>query len=129
MKTVDWNKWAAISEVIGTIAVVASLAFVVQSVNQNTDALQNANLNHVYDRLDSLNADIAADPQLSLIHVNKMLGLTNIEAGDAQFLMTVRRELNQWEQYYEWQLDGLLDDAPQQPKMPEIDTSFLDDLL
>jgi hypothetical protein len=109
MKNVDWNKMAAISEVIGTIAVVVSLVFVVHSVNQNTDALRNSNLNHVYDRLDSLNSDIAADPQLSLMYANRVVGLTDIEASDAQFLTSMRRELAQWEQYYQWHRDGLLD--------------------
>jgi hypothetical protein len=109
MKNVDWNKMAAISEVIGTIAVVVSLAFVVHSVDQNTDALRNANMNHVYDRLDSLNGDIAADPQLSITYANRVYGLTNMEASEAQFLASMRRELNQWEQYYLWHRDGLLD--------------------
>jgi hypothetical protein len=89
---------------------VVSLAFVVHSVNQNTEALQNANLNHVYDRLDSLNSDIAADPQLSIIYTNKVFGLENITSDEAMFLVTMRREINQWEQYFTWNRDGLLDD-------------------
>ena len=111
MKKVDWNKLAAMSEVIGTVAIVVSLAFVVQSVNQNTEILQNTNLNHVYDRLDSLNSDIAADPQLSVIYANRVFGLEDITADDAVFLVTMRREINQWEQYFTWNLDGLLDDS------------------
>ena len=109
MKNVDWNKMAAVSEVIGTIAVVVSLAFVVRSVDQNTDALRNANLNHVYDRLDSLSGDIAADPQLSITYANRVYGLADMEASEAQFLASMRRELNQWEQYFLWHRDGLLD--------------------
>jgi len=111
MKKVDWNKLAAMSEVIGTVAIVVSLAFVVQSVNQNTETLKNANLNHVYDRLDSLNSDIAADPQLSVIYANRVFGLEDITSDDAVFLVTMRREINQWEQYFTWNLDGLLDDS------------------
>ena len=110
MKKLDWNKSAAIAEVIGTVAVVVSLVFVVQSVNQNTDALQNANLNHVYDRLDDLNSDIAADPQLALVYADKVLNLNNIDANEAQYIFTMRRELNQWEQYHDWRLDGLIDE-------------------
>jgi hypothetical protein len=111
MKNVNWSKLAAMSEVIGTIAIVASLAFVVQSVNQNTVAIQNTNLNHVYNRIDSLNSDIAGDPQLSVIYANKVFELENIAAEDAQFMITMRRELNQWEQYFKWYRDGLLDDV------------------
>ena len=106
----DWNKLAAISEIVGTIAVIVSLAFVVRSVDQNTDALQNTNLNHVYDRLDSLNSDIATNPQLAITYANKVFDLKNIDADEAQFLVTMRRELNQWEQYFKWYEDRLLDD-------------------
>ncbi len=110
MKNVDWNKLAAISEIVGTIAVIVSLAFVVRSVDQNTDALQNTNLNHVYDRLDSLNSDIVTNPQLAITYANKVFDLDNIDADEAQFLVTMRRELNQWEQYFGWHEDRLLDD-------------------
>lgn len=111
VKNVDWNKLSAISEIVGTIAVVISLAFVVRSVDQNTDALQNTNLNHVYDRLDSLNSDITTDPHLAINYANNVFGLKNIEVNDAQFLLTMRRELNQWEQFFVWYQDGLLDDG------------------
>ena len=109
MRNVDWRKLAAISEVVGTIAVVISLAFVIMSVNQNTDALQNANLNHVYDRLDGLNSDISVNPQLAVTYADNVFDLKKITATEAQFLFVMRRELNQWEQFFDWHKDRLLD--------------------
>ena len=40
--------WAAYAEIIGTIAVVISLVFVVQSIDQNTRAIEAAEMNNIY---------------------------------------------------------------------------------
>lgn len=111
MRKLSLRDWAAVAEIAGTIAVVVSLIFVIHSVNQNTQELQNANLNHVYDRYDNLNSDIAASPDLAALYAKKVLKIENLEAGDAQILALMRRELNQWEQYYSWHSGGLLSES------------------
>ena len=111
MGKLSLRDWAAVAEIAGTIAVVVSLIFVIHSVNQNTQELQNANLNHVYDRYDALNSDIAASPELAALYVKKVLKIEGLEAGDAQILALMRRELNQWEQYYSWHSSGLLSES------------------
>ncbi len=40
--------WAAYAEIIGTVAVVISLVFVVQSIDQNTRAIEAAEMNNIY---------------------------------------------------------------------------------
>jgi hypothetical protein len=105
----ELSDWAAIAEIVGTIAVVVSLVFVVQSLNQNTEALQNTNLNHVYDRYDAQNSDLANNPELASMYVKRILKLEGLTASEAQLLFTLRRDLNQWEQYFMWNADGLLD--------------------
>ena len=40
--------WAAYAEIIGTVAVVISLVFVVQSIDQNTRAVEAAEMNNIY---------------------------------------------------------------------------------
>lgn len=92
------------------MAVIVSLAFVVRSVDQNTEALRNTNLNHVYDRLDSLNSDIGTHPRLAVTYAARVFDLNGLEADEALFLVTMRRELNQWEQYFDWHQDRLLDE-------------------
>jgi len=111
MRKLSLRDWAAVAEIAGTIAVVVSLVFVVQSLNQNTQELQNANLNHVYDRYDHLNSDLAGSPELASLYAEKILNLKGMDGGDAQLLFLMRRELNQWEQYYSWQSGGFLSES------------------
>ena len=49
------SEWAALGEVIGTIAVFVSLLFVVYSINQNTVALQGSSENILFE----MHADLA----------------------------------------------------------------------
>jgi len=83
MPKLDLKEWAALGELIGTIAVVVSLGFVVFSLNQNTDALHGATENIVFE----LHADLAnkfiSDESLAAILVKKRSSdpqLTDIEA-------------------------------------------------
>jgi len=101
---------AAIAETVGTVAVVVSLIFVIQGLNQNTKALQVANLNQIYDRTDKLNGDIVSSPELASLVVEKVFGVKGLNADEAQFAISMRRELNQWEQFYFWNRDGVIDD-------------------
>ena len=41
-------EWASIAEIIGTIAVVVSLVFVVRSIDQNTKAIEAAEANNIW---------------------------------------------------------------------------------
>ena len=40
--------WAAVAEIIGSVAVVISLVFVVKSIDQNTRAIEAAGMNNIY---------------------------------------------------------------------------------
>ena len=101
--------WAAIAEIVGTVAVVVSLLFVVHGLNQNTKVLQVANLNQIYDRSDSLNGDIAASPELASFYVREVFGVDGLGPEESQFAIVMRRELNQWEQFWYWNRDGVID--------------------
>ena len=111
MRKFTLQDWAAIAEVIGTVAIVVSLVFVVHGLNQNTKTLQISNLNEIYNRTDSTNGDIAASPELASLYVEKVFGVKGLRVEEAQFAITMRRELNQWEQFYLWHRDGVIDDA------------------
>jgi len=50
MKKANLSNWAAISEIVGAIAVVVSLLFVAYSINQNTTALTLAGSERFLDR-------------------------------------------------------------------------------
>jgi len=100
--------WSAIAEIVGTVAIIVSLIFVVHGLNQNTKALQVANLNQIYDRSDSLNSDLASSPELASLYVEKVFGVAGLTAEEAQFAVMMRRELNQWEEFWYWYRDGVV---------------------
>ena len=110
MRKLTLQDWAAIAEIMGTVAIVVSLVFVVQGLNQNTKVLQISNLNEIYNRTDNVNGDIAASPELASLFVEKVFGVKGLRAEEAQFAITMRRELNQWEQFYLWNRDGVIND-------------------
>ena len=110
MRKVTLQDWAAIAEIVGTVAIVVSLIFVVQGLNQNTKALQVANLNQIYGAIGDLNSDIASSPELASLYVEKVFGVNGLKAEEAQFAIVMRREMNQWEQFYLWNRDGVIGD-------------------
>ena len=63
------------------------------------------------DRYDSFNSDVASSPELASHYAKKVLKIEGIDARDAQLLALMRRELNQWEQYFVWHSGGLLSES------------------
>ncbi len=49
MKRLTLPEWAALAEIIGTVAIVASLLFVAYEINRNTLVLQGTGENEIYD--------------------------------------------------------------------------------
>jgi len=108
MRKLTLGEWASVAEIVGMFAVVASVLFLVYEVKQNTSELQYSNENAVYDRIDSLNSGLMSDPELASLFAKKYYGL-DIPAGtEAQFVHALRREINQWEQYYWWHENGII---------------------
>ena len=110
MRKKTLQDWAAIAEIVGTVAIVVSFIFVVQGLNQNTKALKVANLNQIYGAADDLNSDIVSSPELASLYVERVFGVNGLKAEEAQFVIVMRRELNQWEQFYFWNRDGVISD-------------------
>ena len=81
MRKLSLSEWASVAEIIGAITIVVSLLFLVHEVNQNTKALQVANVNQIYDRTDSLNSDIAASPELASFYVKEVFGVDGLWGG------------------------------------------------
>ena len=83
MRILSLSEWAAIGEIIGTVAVVISLLFVVFSLNQNTAAIHGSTENIIFEMHADLTNQFMLDPTLAEILV-KMRGdspqLSAIEA-------------------------------------------------
>jgi hypothetical protein len=108
MNNKDWKKWAAISEVFGTFAVVVSLIFVGISIRQNTAVVQADQQNLLYELWDSSLSDSINNPELYELHVKgedpEALTLTE----RARLVDLEHRGLNIWENAYFKYKTGLL---------------------
>jgi hypothetical protein len=76
MRKLKLSEWAALGEVIGTIAVFVSLMFVVYSINQNTAALQGSSENMLFEMHADLANHFISDASMAEILVKKRRGDT-----------------------------------------------------
>ncbi len=108
MKKLDLMGWAAISEIVGTIAVVISLIFVAVSINRNTVQLQASNDNFLIQLQDEDFRDLSIDPNLASIIVRfaRQEELTDVET--MRYQMYMGRYLNRWEVAYARYEQGLI---------------------
>ena len=116
MPKLELKEWAALGEVIGTVAVVISLVFVIVSVKQNTDALQGLNDNALFEQHIELMNLIVADPSMAAIYAKKAGGneaLTDIETVRWQRYQT--NLLDIWVMAYTRHQTGLLADEHWEP--------------
>ena len=107
MKKLTLIEWAAVAEIVGTVAVVVSLLFVAYSVNQNTAAVQTSNDNFLYELQFARTRDIVSAPGVAEIYlkVSKNEELTELE--QQRFLYDKLQELSSWEMAFNRHRDGL----------------------
>lgn len=67
MRRLTLTEWAAMAEVIGTVAIVISLMFVAYTIQQNTNALQGQTENILFERHADLADQFSADPTMAEI--------------------------------------------------------------
>ena len=97
MRKSDLSRWAAISEIVATVAVVISLLLVAYSTKRNTDEMETANANFLYQIDEQITADLSVSPQLASIYIKvaKKEALTEIEK--FQYVYLQHRSLAVWE--------------------------------
>ena len=83
MKKLTLSEWAALGEVIGTVAVVISLLFVAYSINRNTEAEQASSENILFERHTDLANQFLIDPSLAELMVKKRHGKVALTATEA----------------------------------------------
>ncbi len=111
MQKLGLSGWAAISEIFGTMAVIVSLVFVVQSINRNSAIVQAANDNLMYELADANSELVAGDSRLAeiLIKFRRDEELSEVERLKYQHYLS--RMLNRWELAFVRHQDGLLSTA------------------
>jgi len=109
MKNLTLKKWAAIAEIIAAVAVIISLVFVVQSINQNTAAVQSTNDNFMYELQYARTREIVSSPGMAEIYLKIRSGeeLTDVE--QERFYWDKIQELSLWELGFNRNRDGLYD--------------------
>ena len=110
MKKLDLTEWAALSEIVGTVAIVVSLLFVAYTVERNTAIMQSTNDNYLYEADDRYITDLVLNADLASIVVRYR---NNEELSPVDRMRYNRyrgRELSMWEQAHDRHKDGLLSD-------------------
>lgn len=58
------SEWAHISEIVGAVAIIASLIFVGSEIRQNTNALRTATTQSIAEQINTINLEYATDENL-----------------------------------------------------------------
>jgi len=107
MKKMSLTEWSAVSEIVGTVAVVISLLFVATSINRNTAVMQASNDNFVYELQYGRIREIVGSPGMASIYVkfNQQEEMTAVE--EERFYWDTLQELGTWEIAFNRQRDGM----------------------
>jgi hypothetical protein len=107
MRKLNLTDWASISEIVGTLAVVVSLIFVVLSIDRNTQAMQVTNENFLYELTDSSLESVMSDPELSATFVRaaENTELSEVEQFRLGYYFT--RMMNRWNLAFDRYQDGM----------------------
>ena len=100
--------WTLVAEIVASVAVVASLVFVVVSLNQNTVAIQAGNDNFLYQLEDARMSDITSDPVMAELFYRASSGEELSQVELFRYEYWVLRQVNVWEMAFVRYRDGLM---------------------
>ena len=110
MSKLKLNDWAAISEITGTVAVVISLVLVVHSINRNTEAMQIANENLLYEMTDSSLESLISEPELSESFAKIWAGDELSQIDMFRLDVYTMRYMNRWNYAFDRYRDGVFEE-------------------
>ena len=103
MNTLDLSSWAALAEIIATVAVVVSLLFVAYSIKRNTAEMETSNSNFLYQLDAEIAGDLSRDVRLATIFLKVEHNETLTDVEKFQYVMLQERYLGlleiAWTQY------------------------------
>ena len=93
--------WAALAEIVGTVAVIVSLVFVVRSIDQNTKAIEATEVNNIFSAWrESVLVPLLCDPALA-VTIAKARGGDPLSPGEQiQWATYVGSKLDVWSQIH-----------------------------
>jgi hypothetical protein len=74
--------WAAVAEIVGAIAVVATLIYLAIQVKQNTGAIQSSNAMVLHNNISELARDVSSDRDLGDVIVRALEGTNELSPAD-----------------------------------------------
>jgi hypothetical protein len=106
------SEWANLAEIIGTIAIVASLAYVGLEVHQNTKALQTESYKSVLEMISEGENILATDVELHRIYVTGTRSPESLSEEDwSRFTYFNFPRMGIWEYLYLGKLDNTITPA------------------
>ncbi len=101
--------WAAYAEIIGTVAVVISLVFVVQSIDQNTRAVEAAQMNNIYTGWrETAIVPILSDPDLADTIAKARAGDALTPGEQIRWDTFVAGKMDNWSQMFNLHENGII---------------------
>ncbi len=81
MSMLDLSGWAALAEIVATVAVVLSLLLVAYSIKRNTDEMETSNSNFLYQLDAQIAGDLSRDVRLAtmFLKMEQKEALTDVE--------------------------------------------------
>ena len=107
MSELNLIEWAAVSEIIGTAAIIISLVFVAYSVNQNTVVLQASNDNFLYETQFARARNIVSSPGMASIYAKRRRNEQLSAEEQERFHWDKLQELGGWELAFNRHRDGV----------------------
>jgi hypothetical protein len=107
MKKLGLADWADVSEIVGTLAVVVSLVFVVYSINRNTAVMQVTNENFLYELTDSSLESVVNDSELAAIYVKMSRNAELSDDEEVRANLQFIRYMNRWNLAFDRYQDGM----------------------
>ena len=103
MSMFDLSSWAALAEIVGTVAVVVSLLLVAYSIKRNTSEMETSNSNFLYQLDAAITGDLSRDVRLATIFLKMEQNETLTDVEKFQYVMLQERYLGvleiAWTQY------------------------------
>ena len=115
MKKLTLGEWASLGEVVASVAVVASLVFVGQSIERNSSEVRAAHLNDIFDATREIELAVAADAEWSRIVEQGRSGASLSPVEQYRYDAYVVSTIDVWDQVMERRLDELIAQATIEP--------------
>ena len=112
MRKLNLTEWAAVTEIIGTAAVVITLVIVSYSIKQNTTVMQASNDNFLYELQYARIINVINSPEMASIYVKRNRNEDLSEEEEERYFWDRLLELLTWEITFVRNRDGLF--SPEQ---------------